>query len=227
MHAHAGKPRIAYRETISKAAEAEGRFVRQTGGRGQYGHAIIEIEPQEPGLGVEVVSKIVGGVIPKEFIQPTMDGILEAAKNGVVAGYPVIDFKAVIVDGSFHQVDSSEMAFRMAGILAFRQAMAKAGPTLLEPVMKVEVTTPEAYQGDLIGDLTRRRGRIQNMRVSAKATHISAMVPLEAMFGYATDLRSLSRGRADYSMEPSHFAEVPASLSTQIVQTSTREPARA
>ena len=227
VHARAGKPRIAYRETISREAEGEGRFIRQSGGRGQYGHANILIEPQKPGMGIEVVSKIVGGVIPKEFIKPTVDGILEAANNGVVAGYPVIDFKVSLVDGSFHQVDSSEMAFRMAGIFAFRDATAKAGPTLLEPIMLVEVTTPEAYQGDLIGDITRRRGRIQNMRVGTRATHISAMVPLEAMFGYATDLRSLSKGRADYSMEPSHFDEVPASLSGHIVQTSHREPVRA
>ncbi len=226
VHARAGKPQIAYRETISQNTGGEGKFIRQSGGRGQYGHAKIRIKPQKPGGGIEVVSEIVGGVIPKEFIKPTMAGILEAANNGVVAGYPVIDFKVSIFDGSFHEVDSSEMAFRMAGIFAFRDAMAKAGPILLEPIMKVEVATPEDYQGDLMGDLNRRRGRIQNMEVGTKATNISAMVPLEAMFGYATDVRSLSKGRANYSMEPSHFEEVPASLTANIVQTSNREPAR-
>ena len=226
VHARAGKPQIAYRETISQNTGGEGKFIRQSGGRGQYGHAKIRIKPQKPGGGIEVVSEIVGGVIPKEFIKPTMAGILEAANNGVVAGYPVIDFKVSIFDGSFHEVDSSEMAFRMAGIFAFRDAMAKAGPILLEPIMKVEVATPEDYQGDLMGDLNRRRGRIQNMEVGTKATNISAMVPLEAMFGYATDVRSLSKGRANYSMEPSHFEEVPASLTANIVQTSHREPAR-
>src|SRR5690606_20520327 len=163
VEADAGKPQIAYRETITKNADGEGKFIRQSGGKGQYGHAVIKIEPNEPGKGVEVVSEIVGGAIPKEFIKPTIDGILEAANNGITAGYPVIDFKARIVDGSFHEVDSSEMAFKMAGIFAFRDAMKKAGPILLEPIMKVEVTTPEDYQGDIMGDLNRRRGRIQSM----------------------------------------------------------------
>ncbi|MCZ6672404.1 MAG: elongation factor G [Verrucomicrobia bacterium] len=226
VQARAGKPQIAYRETIANASSGEGKFVRQSGGRGQYGQATIKIEPMKPGEGIEVVSEIVGGVIPKEFIKPTIDGIYEAAKNGVVAGYPVIDFKVRIVDGSFHEVDSSEMAFKMAGIFAFRDAMKNAGPILLEPVMKVEVTTPEEYQGDVMGDLNRRRGRIQNMETKTNACIITAKVPLEAMFGYATDVRSLSKGRANYSMEPSHFEEVPASLLGSITQTSFREPAR-
>lgn len=226
VQARAGKPEIAYRETVTKKARGEGKFVRQSGGKGQYGHAVIEIEPNKQGEGVEVISEIVGGVIPKEFIKPTMDGIYEAAKNGVVAAYPVIDFKIRIVDGSFHDVDSSEMAFKMAGIFAFRDAMKNAGPILLEPIMSVEVTTPEDFQGEVMGDLNRRRGRIQNMETKTNACIISSMVPLEAMFGYATDVRSLSKGRANYSMEPSHFEEVPTSLLESITQTTYREPVR-
>jgi len=226
VEADAGKPQIAYRETITKLADGEGKFVRQSGGKGQYGHAVIKMEPNESGKGVEVVSEIVGGSIPKEFIKPTIEGIMEAANNGITAGYPVIDFKARIVDGSFHEVDSSEMAFKMAGIFAFREAMKKAGAILLEPIMKVEVTTPEDYQGDIMGDLNRRRGRIQNMNTKGASCIISAQVPLEAMFGYSTDVRSLSKGRASYSMEPSHFEQVPASILANIVETSSRAPAR-
>jgi elongation factor G len=226
VEADAGKPQIAYRETITKAADGEGKFIRQSGGKGQYGHAVIKIEPNESGKGLEVVSEIVGGTIPKEFIKPTIEGIIEAANNGITAGYPVIDFKARIVDGSFHEVDSSEMAFKMAGIFAFREAMKKAGPILLEPIMKVEVTTPEDYQGDIMGDLNRRRGRIQNMNTKGASCIVSAQVPLEAMFGYSTDVRSLSKGRASYSMEPSHFEQVPASILSTIVETSSRAPAR-
>jgi len=226
VQARAGKPEIAYRETVSKAADGEGKFVRQSGGRGQYGHAIIKIEPNKPGAGIEVVSDVVGGTIPKEFIKPTLDGILEAARNGVIAAYPVIDFKIRLVDGSFHDVDSSEMAFKMAGIFAFKDAMKNAGPILLEPVMKVEVTTPEDYQGEVMGDLNRRRGHIQNMESKTNACIITSMVPLEAMFGYATDVRSLSKGRANYSMEPSHFEEVPNSLLEALTNSIYREPAR-
>jgi len=227
VQARAGKPEIAYRETVSKAADGEGKFVRQSGGRGQYGHAIIKIEPNKPGAGIEVVSDVVGGTISKEFIKPTLDGILEAARNGVIAAYPVIDFKIRLVDGSFHDVDSSEMAFKMAGIFAFKDAMKNAGPILLEPVMKVEVTTPGDYQGEVMGDLNRRRGRIQNMESKTNACIITSMVPLEAMFGYATDVRSLSKGRANYSMEPSHFEEVPNSLLEALTNSIYREPARA
>lgn len=226
VEADAGKPQIAYRETITKHADGEGKFVRQSGGKGQYGHAVIKIEPNEAGKGIEVVSEIVGGSIPKEFIKPTIEGIMEAANNGIIAGYPVIDFKVRIVDGSFHEVDSSEMAFKMAGIFAFRDVMKKAGPILLEPIMKVEVSTPEEYQGDIMGDLNRRRGRIQNMATKGTSCVISSQVPLEAMFGYSTDVRSLSKGRASYSMEPSHFEQVPASVLSTIVETSTRAPAR-
>ena len=226
VEATAGKPQIAYRETITSASEGVGKFVRQSGGRGQYGHAVIQIESLEKGKGIELENKIVGGSIPKEFIKPTLDGIKEAAQGGVIAGYPVIDFKVSLVDGSFHDVDSSEMAFKMAGIFAFKDAMKKATPILLEPIMKVEVSTPDEYQGELIGDLNRRRGQIQGMESRGTVCIIDAFVPLENMFGYSTDMRSLSSGRADYSMTPSHFDQVPQSLIQNIVETSSREPAR-
>jgi len=226
VEADAGKPQIAYRETITQSSEGEGKFIRQSGGRGQYGHAIIKLEPNEKGKGIEVINEIVGGVIPREYIKPTQEGILEGALNGVVAGYPTIDLKARIVDGSFHEVDSSEMAFKMAGIFAIKDAIKKAGPILLEPIMKVEVATPEEYQGDIMGDLNRRRGQIQNMETKGLLTNIKAFVPLETMFGYATDVRSLSKGRATYTMEPSHFDQVPANLLANIVETASRAPAR-
>ncbi len=221
VEAQSGKPQIAYRESIKTAAEGEGKFIRQSGGRGQYGHAVIKLEPQETGKGVEVVNEIVGGVIPREFIKPTEDGIREAANNGVVAGYPVVDWKVRIVDGSFHDVDSSELAFKMAGIFAFKEAMKKASPVLLEPVMKVEVTTPEQYQGDVIGDLNRRRGQIQSMESKNDLAIVNASVPLETMFGYATDVRSLSKGRASYSMETSHFEQVPDNVLARITEDTT------
>ena len=221
-----GAPQIAYRETITKPAEGEGKFIRQSGGRGQYGHACVQIQPNEKGKGIEIENKIVGGAIPKEYISPVIDGIEEAIKGGVYAGYQVIDIKVQIVDGTFHEVDSSELAFKMAGIFAFKHAMAKAKPVLLEPIMKVEVTVPEEYQGDLLGDINRRRGHIQGMEQREGACIINALVPLETMFGYATDIRSLSKGRASYSMEPSHFDQVPAQLLTKIVETSTKAPAR-
>jgi elongation factor G len=226
VEATAGKPQIAYRETITSSADGVGKFVRQSGGRGQYGHAVIQIEALEKGKGIELENKIVGGAIPKEFIKPTLDGIKEAAQGGVIAGYPVIDFKVSLVDGSFHDVDSSEMAFKMAGIFAFKDAMQKASPILLEPIMKVEVSTPEEYQGELMGDLNRRRGQIQGMESRGTVCIIDAHVPLENMFGYSTDMRSLSSGRADYSMTPSHFDQVPQNLVQNIVETSSREPAR-
>ena len=226
VEATAGKPQIAYRETITSSSDGVGKFVRQSGGRGQYGHAVIQIEALEKGKGIELENKIVGGAIPKEFIKPTLDGIKEAAQGGVIAGYPVIDFKVSLVDGSFHDVDSSEMAFKMAGIFAFKDAMQKASPILLEPIMKVEVSTPEEYQGELMGDLNRRRGQIQGMESRGTVCIIDAHVPLENMFGYSTDMRSLSSGRADYSMTPSHFDQVPQNLVQNIVETSSREPAR-
>ncbi len=226
VEATAGKPQIAYRETITASSEGVGKFVRQSGGRGQYGHAVINIEALDKGKGIELENKIVGGAIPKEFIKPTLDGIKEAAQGGVIAGYPVIDFKVTLIDGSFHDVDSSEMAFKMAGIFAFKDAMQKASPILLEPIMKVEVSTPEEYQGELMGDLNRRRGQIQGMESRGTVCIIDAHVPLENMFGYSTDMRSLSSGRADYSMTPSHFDQVPQNLVQNIVETSSREPAR-
>ncbi|MDR2735637.1 MAG: elongation factor G [Puniceicoccales bacterium] len=227
VHVNSGKPQIAYKETIIAEAVGEGKFIRQSGGRGQYGHAIVKIEPSTRGEGIEVINEIVGGVIPKEYIKPTQDGIMEGARNGVVAGYPVIDFRARIIDGSFHEVDSSEMAFRMAGIFAFKEAMRKALPILLEPIMKVEISTPNEYQGDIIGDINRRRGQIQSTELNGSFANVIAFVPLETMFGYATDVRSITKGRASYSMTPSHFEQVPANSLQQIVENSVRAVARA
>jgi len=226
VEATAGKPQIAYRETVMIAADGEGKFIRQSGGKGQYGHVVVKLEPNEKGKGVEVVNEIVGGVIPKEFIKPSTEGILEGCNNGVVAGYPVVDVIVRIVDGSFHEVDSSELAFKMAGIFAFKDAMKKANPILLEPIMAVEVTTPEDYQGDLMGDINRRRGQIQGMENKAGACIINAFVPLELLFGYVTDIRSLSKGRASAGITPSHFEQVPNSLLAKIVETSSKAPAR-
>jgi elongation factor G len=225
--ANAGAPQIAYRETITKAAEGEGKFIRQSGGRGQYGHACVTLEPNERGKGVEIENKIVGGAIPKEYIAPTIDGIEEAIKGGVLAGYPMVDVKVAIVDGTFHEVDSSELAFKMAGIFALKDAAKKANPILLEPIMKVEVTTPGEYQGDLLGDLTRRRGKILNIEAKDAQTILNAEVPLAEMFGYATAIRSLSKGRASSSMEPFRFEQVPASIVTTILDSAkTKPPAR-
>ncbi|MDP1581295.1 MAG: elongation factor G [Candidatus Didemnitutus sp.] len=226
VEATVGKPQIAYRETVLATAEGVGKFIRQSGGKGQYGHAVVTIEPNEKGKGVEIINEIVGGVIPKEFIKPTTEGILEGANNGVVAGYPVVDIKVRIIDGSFHEVDSSELAFKMAGIFGFKEAMKAAKPILLEPIMGVEVTTPEEYSGDLMGDVNRRRGQIQGMENKNGACIIAAHVPLEMLFGYVTDIRSLSKGRASASVTPSHFAQVPANLLTKIVETSSKAPAR-
>jgi elongation factor G len=226
VEATAGKPQIAYRETVSRAADGEGKFIRQSGGKGQYGHVVVKIEPNEKGKGVEVINEIVGGAIPKEFIKPATDGIYEGANNGTVAGYPVVDAIVRIVDGSFHEVDSSELAFKMAGIFGFKEAMKKANPILLEPIMGVEVTTPEEYQGDLMGDINRRRGQIQGIENKAGACIINAHVPLETLFGYVTDIRSLSKGRASASITPSHFEQVPNALLAKIVETSSKAPAR-
>ena len=226
VEATSGKPQIAYRETITSNADGEGKFIRQSGGKGQYGHVVVKMEPNEKGKGVEVLNETVGGSIPKEFIKPSTEGILEAANNGVIAGYPVVDVIIRIVDGSFHDVDSSEMAFKMAGIFAFKDAMKAAKPILLEPIMGVEVTTPEEYQGDLIGDINRRRGRINGMESKNAACIINSNVPLEMLFGYVTDIRSLSKGRASASITPSHFEQVPNSLLTKIVESSTKAPAR-
>ncbi|MCD8283698.1 MAG: elongation factor G [Opitutae bacterium] len=225
VEAKSGRPQISYRETITGKAHGVGKFIRQSGGRGQYGHAEVDIEPN-PGKGIEILNEIVGGVIPKEFIKPTIDGINEASNNGTIAGYPVIDFKVHIVFGSYHEVDSSELAFKMAGIFALKDALAKASPILLEPIMKVEVVSPEEYQGDIMGDLNRRRGQIQNMETKNGVCTIDAMVPLQTMFGYATDVRSLSKGRASYTMEPHNFEQVPANVLKEIVETASRAPAR-
>src|SRR5437868_6027500 len=225
VQANAGAPQIAYRETVTRFAEGEGKFIRQSGGRGQYGHACVTIEPNERGKGVEIESKIVGGAIPKEYINPTIDGIEEAIKGGVLAGYPVVDVKVAIVDGTFHEVDSSELAFKMAGIFALKDAVKKANPILLEPIMKVELTTPSDYQGDLVGDLTRRRGKIMSIDAKDASTILNAEVPLAEMFGYATAIRSLSKGRAAYSMEPFRFEPVPNSIVATILDSAKSQPA--
>jgi elongation factor G len=225
VSANAGAPQIAYRETVTKAAEGEGKFIRQSGGKGQYGHACVTLEPNGRGKGVEIESKIVGGTIPKEYIAPIIHGIEEAIKGGVLAGYPVVDVKVAIVDGSYHEVDSSELAFKMAGIFALKDAAKKANPILLEPIMKVEVTTPDEYQGDLLGDVNRRRGKIVHIEAKDSSTILSAEVPLSEMFGYATAIRSLSKGRAAYSMEPFRFEPVPASIVAGILDTVKGKPA--
>jgi len=218
VDANIGKPQVAYKETISKKVEQEGKFVRQSGGRGQFGHVWITLEPGEKGKGFVFENKIVGGSVPKEYIKPVAEGIEEAMKNGVLAGYPVEDIKAVLFDGSFHDVDSSEMAFKIAGSMAFKAAALKAGPVILEPIMKVEVTTPDEYMGDIMGDLSSRRGKIEGMSQRGDAQVIKAMVPLSEMFGYATSMRSMTQGRAIYNMEFSHYEDVPKSISEQIVE---------
>ena len=225
VSANAGAPQIAYRETVTKAAEGEGKFIRQSGGKGQYGHACVTLEPNARGKGVEIENKIVGGAIPKEYIAPVIDGIEEAIKGGVLAGYPVVDVKVAIVDGTYHEVDSSELAFKMAGIFAFKDAAKKANPILLEPIMKVEVTTPDEYQGDLMGDLNRRRGKIVHIEAKDASTIVTAEVPLAEMFGYATAIRSLSKGRAAYSMEPFRFEPVPNSIVAGILDSAKGKPA--
>jgi len=227
VEATAGAPQIAYRETITLAAEGEGKFIRQSGGRGQYGHALIQLEPNLRGQGIEIVNRVVGGTIPKEYIPAVQDGIEEAIAGGVLAGYPMVDVKVAIVDGSFHEVDSSELAFKMAGIFALKDACKRAGAILLEPVMRVEVTTPDEYQGDLLGDINRRRGRIVSIESKNVACALHAEVPLAELFGYATAIRSLSKGRASYAMEPLRFDPVPASIVAGILDTSTKpKPAR-
>lgn len=211
-----GKPQVAYRETIRKTVKSEGKFVRQSGGRGQYGHCWLELVPQEPGTGFSFENKVVGGAIPREYISPIEAGVKEAMENGVVAGYPMVDIKVIVYDGSYHDVDSSEMAFKIAGSMGFRAGAQKASPVLLEPYMKVEVVVPEEYMGDVIGDINSRRGRIEGMEPRAGAQVVNAFVPLSEMFGYATDLRSKTQGRGNYSMEISHYDEVPKNISEAI-----------
>ncbi len=217
VEANVGKPQVSYKETIRKAAESDTKYARQSGGRGQYGHVKIRIEPNEPGKGYEFINEIVGGAIPKEFIPAVDAGIRGAMQTGVLAGYNVVDVKVTLYDGSYHEVDSSELAFKIAGSMAFKDAMRKADPVLTEPIMKVDVITPDDYLGDVIGDITSRRGQIQNMDASDGASQVTAIVPLSEMFGYATDLRSRTQGRGVYSMEPSHFAEVPKNIAENII----------
>lgn len=220
VEANVGKPQVAYRETIRKAVEAEGKFVRQSGGRGQYGHVKIKLEPNEEGGGFEFIDEIVGGVVPREYIGAVSKGIEEQMNNGVLAGFPMVDCKATLFDGSYHEVDSNEMAFKIAGSMAFKNAALIANPVLLEPIMKVEAVTPEDYMGDVMGDLNRRRGLVQGMEDAPSGKVIRANVPLSEMFGYATDLRSMSQGRATYSMEFLHYAEAPSSVAEEVMKKS-------
>ncbi len=217
VEAEVGQPQVAYRETIRKPNKAEGKYIRQSGGKGQYGHAVIEIEPGQPGSGFEFVSKIVGGAIPKEYINPVEQGIKEACESGIIAGYPLIDIKVTLVDGSYHEVDSSEMAFKFAGSMAIKAAVSKASPVLLEPMMKVEVEVPEDFLGDVMGDLNSRRGNIEGMGSEDGLAKVSAKVPLAAMFGYATDIRSKTQGRGIFSMEFSNYDEVPRNVAEDII----------
>jgi elongation factor G len=214
--ANVGKPQVAYRETIRKPAEAEGRFVRQTGGRGQYGHVKLRIEPA-PGAGFEFVNAITGGAVPKEFIPPVERGCAEALESGVLAGFPMVDVKVTLLDGSYHEVDSSEMAFKIAGSMAVKQAAEKARPVLLEPIMSVEVVVPEEYMGDVIGDLNSRRGRIEGMELRGTTQIIKSLVPLSEMFGYATELRSRTQGRGSFTPHFARYEEVPQAIAEEIV----------
>ena len=216
VEATVGKPQVAYRETLRKKVKSEGRYVRQSGGRGQYGHCIVEFSPQEPGAGYVFVNKTVGGSIPKEYIAPIDAGIQEAARSGLIGGYEVVDFKATLLDGSYHEVDSSEMAFKIAGSLAFKDALSKAACILLEPCMKVEIIVPDDYMGDVIGNINGRRGRIEGMDAHSGAQAIRAIVPLSEMFGYSTDLRSRTQGRGNYSMQFSHYEEVPKNITEKV-----------
>ncbi len=218
VEANVGQPQVSYRETIRKTVEAEGKYVRQSGGKGQYGHCKIRLEPQEPGKGYEFVDATVGGSIPKEYIQPVNNGIIEASKTGPLAGYEVVDFKATVFDGSFHPVDSSEMAFKIAGSLAFKNAAAIADPVLLEPMMKVEITMPEEYLGDVMGNVSARRGNISGIELRNGVQVVNALIPLAEMFGYATDLRSRTQGRGNYTMQFDHFAEVPKAIKEKITK---------
>ncbi len=224
VDANVGKPQVAYKETIKKAVKVEGKFIRQSGGKGQYGHVWLEVEPNEQGKGYAFESKIVGGVVPKEYVKPVDEGVQDAMKAGILAGYPVVDVKVALVDGSYHEVDSSEAAFHIAGSMAFKEACRQGGAMLLEPIMKVDITVPEEYMGDVIGDVNARRGRMEGMDTEQGTTTIHSYIPLSEMFGYATDLRSKTQGRGVYSMEPSHYEEVPKSvLETIVAQRSRKE----
>jgi elongation factor G len=218
VDANVGAPEVSYRETIRTQVKQEGKFVRQTGGRGQYGHVYLRIEPREAGAGYEFVNEVVGGTVPKEYIPAVDKGIREAMANGVIAGFPVVDVRVALYDGSYHDVDSSEMAFKIAGSMGFREGIAKARPVLLEPIMKVEVVTPEDFMGDVMGDLNSRRGMIHGMEDVPSGKIVRAEVPLAQMFGYSTDLRSATQGRATYSMEFGRYAEVPAGIADAIAK---------
>jgi elongation factor G len=218
--ANIGKPQVSYRETVRRLAEGNGRFVRQTGGKGQYGHVVLKLEPLPKGTGIEFVDKTVGGVIPREYMRAIDHGIRGALETGVYAGYPMVDVRATVFDGSYHEVDSSEMAFKIAASMAIKDAVDKADPAILEPTMRVEVTMPEQFMGDVIGDLNSRRGQVEGMDSRGSTQVVRAFVPLAEMFGYATDLRSMTQGRASYSMELSHYAEVPGSIAAELVQKS-------
>jgi len=217
VEANVGAPQVAYRETVRKPVRAEGKFIRQSGGKGQYGHVVIELEPTEPGSGFEFVSKIVGGSVPREYINPAEQGMKEACESGILAGYPVIDLKATLVDGSYHDVDSSEMAFKIAGSMAIKSAVMKASPVLLEPMMKVEVEVPEDFLGPVMGNLISRRGQIEAQGVEQGLATVTTKVPLAEMFGYATDIRSMTQGRGIFTMEFSHYDEVPRSVAETII----------
>jgi elongation factor G len=218
VEANVGKPQVSFKETITKKVKAEGKFIRQTGGRGQYGHVVIELEPLEPGGGFEFENRVVGGAVPKEYIPAVEAGIREAMENGVLGGYKVLDVKVTVVDGSFHEVDSSEMAFKIAGSIAFKEAARKAGPVLLEPIMKIEVVVSEDYMGDVMSDISGRRGRIEGIEPRVGTQLIKGYVPLAEMFGYATDLRSKTQGRGTYTMHFSHYETVPQSIKEQILK---------
>jgi len=217
VEANVGKPQVSYKETVKGTANVDHKYARQSGGKGQYGHVKIIVEPNESGKGYEFINKVVGGTVPKEYIPAVNEGIQGAMASGILAGYQVVDVKVTLYDGSYHEVDSSEMAFKIAGSMAFKEAMAKAKATLLEPIMKVAVTVPEEYMGDVMGDISARRGQINGMDTASGATQINASVPLSTMFGYATDLRSKTQGRGNYSMEPSHYIELPQSLREELI----------
>jgi elongation factor G len=216
VEANIGKPQVAYRETITKTVQAEGKFVKQSGGRGKYGHVWLEVGPNEPGKGFEFENAIVGGVVPKEYITPVSRGVEDALKNGVIAGYNIVDVKVKLYDGSYHDVDSDEVSFKVAGSMALREGVRTAKPVLLEPLMSIEVTTPEEYMGDVMGDLSSRRGKVEGFVPRKDAQVIKAHAPLSEMFGYATVLRSMTQGRAIYSMQFSHYSEVPKSIAEEI-----------
>jgi elongation factor G len=218
VEANVGKPQVAYRETITQTVQSEGKFIKQSGGRGKYGHVWIELGPNEPGKGYEFENAIVGGVVPKEYITPVSQGIKEAMRNGVIAGFPVVDIKAKLYDGSYHDVDSDEISFKVAGSIAFKEGAKKAKPVLLEPIMEVEVVTPEEYLGDVMGDLNSRRGKIEGFSARKDAQVIKARVPLAEMFGYATILRSMTQGRAIYTMQFAVYQEVPKSIADEIAE---------